>query len=76
MLQVFYILFQKSKMNQAPTCGPASKVELHIECQHLIKKDSTSKSDPCVAFFMFQQGTWNEVNYVQVVFDTCTTNVY
>ncbi|VDI75783.1 Hypothetical predicted protein [Mytilus galloprovincialis] len=48
-------------MNQAPTCGPASKVELHIECQHLIKKDSTSKSDPCVAFFMFQQGTWNEI---------------
>ncbi|CAG2215173.1 Copine-5,Copine-8,Copine-1,Copine-2,Copine-A,Copine-4,Copine-9,Copine-7,Copine-6,Copine-3 [Mytilus edulis] len=48
-------------MNQAPTRGPASKVELHIECQHLIKKDSTSKSDPCVAFFMFQQGTWNEI---------------
>ncbi|XP_063440422.1 copine-3-like isoform X2 [Mytilus trossulus] len=48
-------------MNQAPTRGPASKIELHIECQHLIKKDSTSKSDPCVAFFMFQQGTWNEI---------------
>lgn len=48
-------------MNQAPTCGPASKVELHIECQHLVKKDSTSKSDPCVVFYMFQQGTWNEI---------------
>ena len=44
-----------------PTRGPVSKVELHIECQHLIKKDATSKSDPCVVFFMFQQGRWVEV---------------
>jgi hypothetical protein len=58
-------------MQQAPTRGPVSKVELHIECQHLVKKDSTSKSDPCCVFFMFQQGKWTEVHVKSKCVEIC-----
>ncbi|KAK3085627.1 hypothetical protein FSP39_006429 [Pinctada imbricata] len=43
--------------------GPASKVELRVECQRLAKKDEFSKSDPCAVIFM--QGrknkSWTEI---------------
>lgn len=40
--------------------GPASRVELRIECQALLKKDVSSKSDPCAVFYVDQKGSWSE----------------
>ncbi|XP_021347937.1 copine-3-like isoform X2 [Mizuhopecten yessoensis] len=40
--------------------GPVSRVELRIECQNLLKKDTSSKSDPCAVFLLEKQGQWME----------------
>ncbi|XP_060081518.1 copine-3-like isoform X2 [Ylistrum balloti] len=41
--------------------GPVSRVELRVECQSLLKKDTSSKSDPCAVFLLQKQGKWVEV---------------
>ncbi len=42
---------------------PCSKVEVSIQCQHLLDKDVTSKSDPCAVMFAQDKGRWYEVSY-------------
>ncbi|XP_069113536.1 copine-3-like [Argopecten irradians] len=41
--------------------GPVSRVELRVECQSLLKKDTSSKSDPCAVLMIDRKGRWEEV---------------
>ncbi|XP_033754155.1 copine-3-like isoform X2 [Pecten maximus] len=41
--------------------GPVSRVELRVECQSLLKKDTSSKSDPCAVFLLERKGRWEEL---------------
>ncbi|KAL3860055.1 hypothetical protein ACJMK2_010227 [Sinanodonta woodiana] len=46
---------------------PMSKVEIWIECQHLVNKDTLSKSDPCAVMYIYRAGHWDEIGRTENV---------
>ncbi|XP_066274481.1 copine-3-like isoform X1 [Branchiostoma lanceolatum] len=59
------------QQQRAPVGGPpVSKVELSVSCEHLMNKDTTSKSDPICVLMMQEGEKWFEFGRTEQVVNT------